>query len=1370
DTAFAGEDFVDASGDVVFAPNQLNQTLVVVVNGDKTIESDEQFLVNLSVPSDATFTPTLDDTQAVGTILSDDTGFRITDVNKVELEAGSPNQNYVFNVSIVGAKLTPSTSSLQSDVDAVTTTLSLGNVADFPVAVPFTILVDSEQMQVTAVNAGTNEFTVVRGINGTVAATHAASATVNRAFVVNYSIVDGSATAGLDYVAPAGPFPIALAFVPGPNGELPAGTTITVEVNGDNLVESNETFTVDLTSTDLPDFEFGKSQGIGTIFNDDLGFNISSPLPATPEGNAAVVTFTVSLQQRVYVAAADAMGTPTQATITANVSTNDGTAISGSSGDYTTVSQAVTFAGATTTAQVVVPVHPPPDQWRVFTDPGTGDIVVNFSAGGGAEVLVVQLPANTVFEIRGDRDGVYVSNVLFGDVPPADAIADDLFIVDFTTGLNPIPAGGMTVHGGFENGADAVEFRNGTTFGLVTYDSFGPGSGRVTFDGMFVDYDGLEPVVDKTFATNRVFNAPVNGSDDILLSSSDGSTTIKSATGLAAPTFESVTFSSEIGITTNLVVNGGTGNNNIVISGGEVTYPLSLTVNAGNGNDTIDLTGWSLTSTVLGEGGNDSITGGAAADSIDGAGGEGNDTLNGGIGDDSIVAGGGDDLVNGGDGKDTIQGNDGVDTINGGAGDDDIDGGAGSETVDGGLGNDTVSGGEGDDTVLGNDGDDVLNGGNGADSLDGGFGDDTMSGDAGNDIINGQNGSLDVFMYTDPTNSNINFTLTASAFMTPTETDTLTNTERAKIVAGNGNNQIDASLFTGSVTMDGAGGNDTLLGGTGSDSIIGGLGNDTASGGNGNDTIEGGDGNDTLSGDAGDDSITGDVGTDSISGGAGNDFADGGAGNDVLTGSSGIDTLDGGDNDDTISGGDDGDSLLGGAGQDSITGDNGDDTIDAGDGDDTAFGNDGNDFVGGSTGDDTLQGNLGDDSVNGMEGEDTLDGNAGIDTLFGGEGDDSLISTDGNDELLGQGGSFDTFTFEGDAVLGDIFTITRTGNGFTPPTGIGLARLNQGMEFTTIVLGVEIFTLNLNGGNDLVTLGDLNGVLDLTVLNINGGDGNDTIDGSLSTSTTVAINTNMGLGDDSVRGGAAADTIFGDAGKDTIIGNAGDDSMVGGDGDDSLNGSGGVDTINGGVGNDSILGGSGNDSLIGLDGNDTILGQAGNDTIDGGLGNDFLDGGYGNSVTAETGADSIIGGWGNDKIAGRGGNDTLWGDSPTDLAATGLDTILGGDGNDKVYAGNGNDLVQAGNGNDFINGGAGNDFLLGGSGNDSILGGSGNDTLVGEDGDDTLNGQGGTDTVVGGRGLGTDTHSVGDKRTGETINELFKITTARPSIFSELNF
>lgn len=1349
DTAFADEDFVNATGDVVFAPNQLNQTLEVVVNGDTTVEPDEQFLVNLSIPADATFTPTLDRTQAVGTILSDDTGIRITNVNKVELDPGAANQLYVFNVSVVGAALAP------------------GEVVS-----------------------------------------------------VDYSIGNGTATLGSDYLL-SSPATGTLTFTAGSMGELPASQTITVLVTADQLVEANETFFVDLSnitssmsSLAVNAFEFGKSRGVGTIFNDDLGFNVSSPLPPTQEGTPAPndnVAFTVSLQQRVYVT--DATGTPVQATITANVATADGSANSGSGGDYTSTSQTVTFTGTTTTAQVLVPVlddlrfesnetfqlrtiagfvngvvdpnavqgvgvgtisdnDPPPDQWRVFLDAGTTEIVVNYSGGGAPEVEVVRLPYATTpsFEIRGDRQGVFVNNVFVGLDVGADTTRDDLFIVDFTTGLNPIPVGGMAVHGLTQNGADGVEFRNGGTFGTVVYDSFGPGNGRVTFDGSTVDYDGLEPVVDKTFATNRIFNAPVGGSDNIFLSSSGGSTTISSAAGLAAPTFESVTFSSENGIPTNVTINGGTGANNIVISGGDSNFPLGLTVNAGNGNDTINLTDWSLTSTVFGGFGNDSITGGAGADAIDG--GDGNDTIAGGLGSDTIFGqagtdnlsgGGGDDLIAGGDGNDTVLGDAGNDILDGGSGNDSVDGGADNDTVDGGADNDTVGGGDGNDTVLGNDGNDTLTGGNGNDSLDGGFGDDSMAGNAGTDTINGQMGSDIV-----EASGNANITLTNTLVtVVGLDSDQIIQTERAHLIGGAGANLIDASTFIGSVTVEAGAGNDTVLGGLGNDSIVAGDGNDSVMAGSGNDTINGGLGNDKLFGEADDDSITGDAGTDTIDGGAGNDFADGGAGNDMLTGGDGIDTLQGGADNDTLTGGDSGDSLLGDAGQDLINGDNGDDTIDGGDGDDTAFGDNGNDFVGGGAGNDTLEGNLGDDSVNGMDGNDTLDGNAGFDTLFGGTGDDEMISNDGNDQLLGQGGSRDTFTFNGDASIADIFTITLAGNGFTPPTGIALARLNPGLQFTTVILGVELFTLNLNGGNDLVTIDDLTNVTDLNVLNIYGGDGDDTIDGHLSLSPTIAMKLFMGAGNDSVQGTSAADTINGEAGNDTIIANDGADSIAGGDGNDSLNGGGYgsdmADTINGGNGDDSIWGGAGADSILGMLGKDTIWGQGGNDTIDGGDNDDFLDGGYGNSVTAGSGNDSIIGGAGNDKIAGRDGKDTL-------LGGDGNDTINGGEDNDSIDGGNGDDLVEGGDGNDTINGGAGNDILMGGTGDDSILGGAGNDRLIGEAGKDTLDGQGGTDTVVGGNGLGTNTLSVGEKRIGETINELFKITSIRASIFGELNF
>jgi hypothetical protein len=67
-TAMAGTDYVTAIGSLAFSPGQTNRTFSVVVNGDRTPESDESFLVTLSNPANAT----LADAQATGRILNDD--------------------------------------------------------------------------------------------------------------------------------------------------------------------------------------------------------------------------------------------------------------------------------------------------------------------------------------------------------------------------------------------------------------------------------------------------------------------------------------------------------------------------------------------------------------------------------------------------------------------------------------------------------------------------------------------------------------------------------------------------------------------------------------------------------------------------------------------------------------------------------------------------------------------------------------------------------------------------------------------------------------------------------------------------------------------------------------------------------------------------------------------------------------------------------------------------------------------------------------------------------------------------------------------------------------------------------------------------
>ena len=79
----------------------------------------------------------------------------------------------------------------------------------------------------------------------------------------------------------------------------------------------------------------------------------------------------------------------------------------------------------------------------------------------------------------------------------------------------------------------------------------------------------------------------------------------------------------------------------------------------------------------------------------------------------------------------------------------------------------------------------------------------------------------------------------------------------------------------------------------------------------------------------------------------------------------------------------------------------------------------------------------------------------------------------------------------------------------------------------------------------------------------------------------------------------------------TISGTSGADRIEGTDSDEDINASSGNDIVNGNGGDDNILGGSGADILFGGEGDDTINGGSGNDVVGGGSGADILTGGSG---------------------------------------------------------------------------------------------------------------------------------------------------------------
>jgi hypothetical protein len=114
---------------------------------------------------------------------------------------------------------------------------------------------------VTASELSINDVTVLEGNSGTSNAvfTVSLSAASATAVTVDFATADGTAVTPSDYTSASG----TLTFAPGETTKM-----ITVLVNGDTLVEPDETFFVNLSNALGATIADG--QGMGTIVNDDL--------------------------------------------------------------------------------------------------------------------------------------------------------------------------------------------------------------------------------------------------------------------------------------------------------------------------------------------------------------------------------------------------------------------------------------------------------------------------------------------------------------------------------------------------------------------------------------------------------------------------------------------------------------------------------------------------------------------------------------------------------------------------------------------------------------------------------------------------------------------------------------------------------------------------------------------------------------------------------------------------------------------------------------------------------------------------------------------------------------------------------------------
>jgi len=184
--------------------------------------------------------------------------------------------------------------------------------------------------------------TVTEGNDGTVAAVFTASlsAKSSETVTVTFATEDATATAGSDYVAASG----TITFDPGVTTR-----PLSIMVDSDTLVESDETFTVRLLSATNATLSDSASAGRGTIRNDD-----EAPPPQISINDVRVIEGNDGTVQAVFTVTLSA-ASPRTVTVVYSTADPDDTAIGGR--DYVPAKGTVEFAPGVTTREISVTVN-----------------------------------------------------------------------------------------------------------------------------------------------------------------------------------------------------------------------------------------------------------------------------------------------------------------------------------------------------------------------------------------------------------------------------------------------------------------------------------------------------------------------------------------------------------------------------------------------------------------------------------------------------------------------------------------------------------------------------------------------------------------------------------------------------------------------------------------------------------------------------------------------------------------------------------------------------------------------------------------------------------------------------------------------------
>lgn len=677
-------DFAATTGTIAFAPGELSKDLTVNVLADTVSELDEEFTVTLTnTTAGAIKTPS-----AVGNIGNDDRAFELaaTDADRVEgnngaiapftftiTRIGDPDIATTVKYTVAGSGANPANAAdFGGALPTGIVTFGVGEIAkevtinvtgdlDPEAAEDFTVTLSEAsngEVIITPTAVGTIRpddtgfaiaATPTSGVEGNTGTTPFAF-TVTRigalagATTVDYTVV-GSGANPADAADLAGPLGGTIAFADGETSK-----EIVVDVNGDEINEAIETFSVTLANPTNGEVLVTET-ATAVILNDDATIAIAAVNPRQPEGNAEVTPYTFTITR------------------------------GGDVNSPTTVNYAVSGRGVN-----------PADEADFGGQFPSG--VVEFAAGETLKEITVEVTGDTEVE-RSETFGVILANPASSELLTQSIVLATIQNDDAVNNVGSPGGGGSSPDGGSDDTDTDSSSGNGTGGGNPQTPDNPPPS------------DFPEPPVtvstiagtptDDTLSGDDNFNTVVGdvgndivvglGGDDLLLGDAgqDAMFGNQGNDWIDGGEEDDVIFAGQ----GDDAVLGGTGNDGIA---GQVGNDR---LEGGDGNDSL-----------FGNGGDDSIKGNADNDVI--FAGQGNDISEGNEGNDIISGDFGNDELLGNEGNDFLFGNADTDRLDGGDGDDWLLGGKGNDTLIGGVGNDAMFGDLGDDSLIGGDGGDFF--------------------------------------------------------------------------------------------------------------------------------------------------------------------------------------------------------------------------------------------------------------------------------------------------------------------------------------------------------------------------------------------------------------------------------------------------------------------------------------------------------------------------------------------------------------------------------------------------------------------------------------------------------------------------------------